>query len=201
LPILAILGLCSNFVFCFAAEKEAEKGIVRNDVEMTEHAVEKPSSNSDKMEKKARKEKKGKIRTDKDVVVDEELLDEEQVEEGNSDGSDFWVPPAGARWDFDDGGNDRWAEPSLPGSQSQAKGHTEGEALDGLNEDNEDTEMLDGGYPLTVPGEEEIICQASFNHFACFCRLGPIWYKYIAVFAQGLNAFICCCIVCLSFFV
>ncbi|CAM6085718.1 unnamed protein product [Calypogeia fissa] len=141
------------------AEKEAEKGVARKDVEMTEHA-DNPSFNNDvdhenpaKDEDKAKRKKKGKILAD-EQEADKPEAAEQEMGEGSSDGSDFWVPPAGDRWDFDNGNNDRWSElPSHIHPENnkgvQINGHTNPTASgNGSSFSNGDTEMLDGEEDL-----------------------------------------------------
>ncbi|KAE8680893.1 Surfeit locus protein 2, putative isoform 3 [Hibiscus syriacus] len=65
-------------------------------------------------EKKPKKEKK-KQKKKKEKVV-EEIISEvrDSVEnESDSEEHEFWIPPVGDRWDFDDGG-DRWGSGSEP---------------------------------------------------------------------------------------
>ncbi|KAL2608674.1 hypothetical protein R1flu_027247 [Riccia fluitans] len=121
------------------AEKEAEKEKARGDVEMTENSEEEqPKKNSSKKEKslnngvekqsakKAGKIKAGNVETRRNgeeaelgskSACDVEVENEE--EGGSSDSSDFWMPPPGNRWDFDDGTEDRWSRPGDPDGGDQ----------------------------------------------------------------------------------
>lgn len=144
------------FFVSVVAEKEAEKGVARKDVEMTE-SVDKPSSNNDAdLQKFARDGDKASSKKKGRIVVEEEAA-EEELEEASSDGSEFWVPPTGSRWDFDNGSNDRWSDaPSHSGSECvkgvKINGHTNPAAVeDGSSFDNGDTEMCDGEISLASP--------------------------------------------------
>lgn len=90
--------------------------------ETDEQEMEKMAS-PEKVEKKSKKSKKlpksssasevaSKIGTDKNASL------EENHEEKNSDSEepDFWTPPVGERWDFDDG-KDRWEAITSSGNE------------------------------------------------------------------------------------
>ncbi|KAK1567843.1 hypothetical protein Q3G72_017345 [Acer saccharum] len=49
---------------------------------------------------------------------------------------DFWIPPVGERWDFDDGG-DRWGSDSESGEESDGENGTEGAVEDSGKESEE----------------------------------------------------------------
>jgi len=71
-----------------------------------------------KNKQKNKKKKKTKKKKDKRV---EELISEVRKssnEESETEEEDFWMPPAGERWDNDDGG-DRWCSDSGSGSESE----------------------------------------------------------------------------------
>lgn len=120
---------------------------------MTENASEKPCAKNDV----SRDGKKARRKKQKEERVDEREAEEEQnQEDANSDGSDFWMPPAGERWDFDNGNNDRWSGPPHNDPESiksvQLNGHANPAAReDGSNADNGDIEMLDGEHLLSPP--------------------------------------------------
>ncbi|KNA19331.1 hypothetical protein SOVF_062540 [Spinacia oleracea] len=61
-------------------------------------------------EKKKEKQKKMKETKKEEIVSDSDL-----------EGLEFWMPPAGERWDFDDGG-DRWGSDSESGDQHDEDG-------------------------------------------------------------------------------
>lgn len=136
------------------AEKEAQKGVAPKDVEMTENA-DKPSSNNDvdceslaRHGDKASRKKKGK------TVIDDQEPNEQDLEDGTSDDAQFWVPPAGDRWDFDNGMDDRWANaPSHSDPENKGvkiNGHTNpAPSEDGPSLDNGDAEMFDGAENLS----------------------------------------------------
>jgi hypothetical protein len=56
---------------------------------------------------------------DKDKGVDEIISEVRNLSDEGSDSEegDFWKPPVGQRWDFDDGG-DRWGSGSDSGEES-----------------------------------------------------------------------------------
>ncbi|CAH8315871.1 unnamed protein product [Eruca vesicaria subsp. sativa] len=69
----------------------------------------KKKKKKNKKEKKENKELDEKEEEGEDVIMDEvEHENDEEVEEKELD---FWMPPDGERWDFDDGG-DRWGSDS-----------------------------------------------------------------------------------------
>lgn len=80
-----------------------------------------------KNKQKNKKKKKTKKKKDKRV---EEIISEVRKssnEETDTEEEDFWMPPAGERWDNDDGG-DRWCSDS--GSESEPEAE-EGDVIDG----------------------------------------------------------------------
>ncbi|ESR59883.1 hypothetical protein CICLE_v10018402mg [Citrus x clementina] len=82
----------------------------------------KPNANGEKKKKKKKKMKKKEI---------EEIISEvrESSDKGSdSEEDDFWMPPVGERWDFDNGG-DRW------GSGSESEPENEEENVTGAVED------------------------------------------------------------------
>lgn len=82
-----------------------------------------------KNKQKNKKKKKTKKKKDKRV---EELISEVRKssnEESETEEEDFWMPPAGERWDNDDGG-DRWCSDSGSDSESEPEAE-EGDVIDG----------------------------------------------------------------------
>ncbi|ERN14491.1 surfeit locus protein 2 isoform X2 [Amborella trichopoda] len=71
---------------------------------------EKKKENS-KPPKKVTKKKK------KEVDGNDDLKTSEAVDKNSDSDEDFWVPPVGSRWDFDDG-NDRWHSSMSSGSDT-----------------------------------------------------------------------------------
>lgn len=120
-------------------EMEAQK-LTAN--EMEELDDQKPEKLSNPGKDGARKEKKEKKKTKKKKMAkkendgDDEIISEIQKspsEENDSEEADFWIPPPGARWDFDDGG-DRW------GSESESENNDENKSdeVDGIVEDGDE---------------------------------------------------------------
>ncbi|KAF8037620.1 hypothetical protein BT93_B0484 [Corymbia citriodora subsp. variegata] len=93
-------------------QKEMEK-LVQND--LTEEVDEEPKKASkqkkDNLDKKQKKEKQ--------KSTSEIISEVRDSAENNSDieDADFWLPPVGDRWDFDDGG-DRWGSDAESGQDS-----------------------------------------------------------------------------------
>ncbi|XP_056862125.1 UPF0329 protein ECU05_1680/ECU11_0050 isoform X3 [Raphanus sativus] len=102
-------------VACLTGEKEREKESGAIPEEGGETVVKEEKKKNKKKEKKTKKEKKKNKTSDEkeenreDVVMDE--LEHENVEDAQEQELDFWMPPDGERWDFDDGG-DRWGSDS-----------------------------------------------------------------------------------------
>jgi hypothetical protein len=109
--------------FLQTEEKEAEKITSNGTVEeQGEQKVKKASKpRTDGLKKKKKKNKKEKEEEDKgkDKGVDEIISEVRNLsdEDSDSEEGDFWMPPAGHRWDFDDGG-DRWGSGSESGEES-----------------------------------------------------------------------------------
>jgi len=67
----------------------------------------------------AEKKKKDKKEKKKEKKKKEEIISEvrDLPPDSDSEELDFWVPPVGERWDFDDGG-DRWGSDAESGDQN-----------------------------------------------------------------------------------
>ncbi|KAL6143217.1 hypothetical protein ACLB2K_053912 [Fragaria x ananassa] len=98
----------------------------------------KPGKDGARKEKKEKKEKKKKKK--KEVKVEEDGDDEiisetpkSHSEESDSEEAEFWIPPPGARWDFDDGG-DRWGSDS----KSESNDENKSDEVDGIVEDGDE---------------------------------------------------------------
>ncbi|KAG6543714.1 hypothetical protein Mapa_014898 [Marchantia paleacea] len=121
-------------------KKSAEgKGKAFDDAEMMENSTKKQSSKKagkNEGSKSGKSKYKQQSELGSKSVYDEEREDGEEAE--SSESSEFWMPPPGDRWDFDDGSEDRWSQPGDP----------EGIAKPAEDEADDDTEMADG------PGED-----------------------------------------------
>ncbi|CAH8314035.1 unnamed protein product [Eruca vesicaria subsp. sativa] len=110
-------------------EREIESGCIQTVVK--ENGVKEEKKKNKKKKKKNKKKNKKldeKDENGEDVVMDEvERENDEDVEEKELE---FWMPPDGERWDFDDGG-DRW------GSYSEEEEEKIGEE-DSIGEIDED---------------------------------------------------------------
>ncbi|KAK6798811.1 hypothetical protein RDI58_006514 [Solanum bulbocastanum] len=110
-------------------ETEMENGGLEKQVE--NEAAKKTDSKANHRDKK--KNKKKEIEDASKVIS--EIRDSSGKNSGSEDDDEFWMPPVGARWDNDDGG-DRWGS----GSESESE-----EAIGqdgGTEEDNHDAGEL-----------------------------------------------------------
>lgn len=78
---------------------------------------EKKDKKKKKQEKKDKKKKKSEEEENGDEIIDEEARDPEGDGNDVEKEADFWMPPAGERWDHDDGG-DRWGSDSDSGPET-----------------------------------------------------------------------------------
>ncbi|KAL7221125.1 hypothetical protein ACSBR1_023138 [Camellia fascicularis] len=92
------------------AEKEMPNGIAEQDAQPPEK-ISQPKADSTK-----KKKKKKKPEEDVTEVICEVKNSSDKV--NGTEEVDFWMPPVGERWDFDDGG-DRWASDSESGSETE----------------------------------------------------------------------------------
>ncbi|KAK9061700.1 hypothetical protein SSX86_018883 [Deinandra increscens subsp. villosa] len=88
------------------AGKESSNGLVEEEGEQKPEKA--PKSEEDVLKKK-KKKKKNKKKKEKESDVSKIISEVRNPEEHDSDAEeeDFWMPPEGDRWDFDDG-KDRW---------------------------------------------------------------------------------------------
>ncbi|KAM0954848.1 hypothetical protein TB2_022957 [Malus domestica] len=120
-------------------EKEEEKLKAKGAVEeMDDQNPEIVSDQEEDGDGKKKKKNKNKM---KDDGVDEIMSGKSKAsdEEGDTEETDFWMPPVGERWDFDEGG-DRWGF----GSESEIEDdEIDGAVSDGAFEDgDEESEEL-----------------------------------------------------------
>ncbi|KAJ0469710.1 putative surfeit locus protein [Helianthus annuus] len=85
------------------AGKESSNGLVEEGVEQKSEKAEKSK------EEGSKKKKKNKKKKEKEIDVSKVISEVRNPEEHDSDAEEeeFWMPPVGDRWDFDDG-KDRW---------------------------------------------------------------------------------------------
>ncbi|KAF5479703.1 hypothetical protein F2P56_000502 [Juglans regia] len=120
-------------------EKLSSDGIVEEQGEQKPQKASKPSTDGLKKKKKKKKKKKNDKNEDKAKEVDDiisevrNLSDEEEID---LEEADFWMPPVGERWDFDDGG-DRWCSGSESGQESDEVNAMDGPAEEGGKETEE----------------------------------------------------------------
>ncbi|XP_009125976.1 surfeit locus protein 2 [Brassica rapa] len=109
---------------CGSVPEEGGEAVAKED------GVKEGKKKNKKKKKKDKKKKKKKELDEKEERSGEDVTDgveNENGEEGEEKELDFWMPPDGERWDFDDGG-DRW------GSDSEEE---EEEPIGEIDEDGE----------------------------------------------------------------
>lgn len=120
------------------AEKEAEKERLRKAGRKIENGSE-PKKIRTKMNKHS---------NDVDLVRNNATATADAEPKSDSEGSDFWTPPVGSRWDDDDG-KDRWE--GLTDSKSKQKNGIEKMADDGsTNAEDECSSGDSGAQDVTV---------------------------------------------------
>ncbi|KAK4282315.1 hypothetical protein QN277_013710 [Acacia crassicarpa] len=83
-----------------------------------------------------KKDKKKKKKKEKEIEEIKSEVRQSTIEESDSEEEEFWMPPVGDRWDFDDG-RDRWGS----GTESEQEGEEGDEidfAADGNSKDSEE---------------------------------------------------------------
>ncbi|KAK4603494.1 hypothetical protein RGQ29_012136 [Quercus rubra] len=130
--------------------KPTSNGTVEEKVEQKPEKASKQSTDGLKKKKKQKEKKKKKKEKEKEV---EEIISEvRNMSDNDSDAEedDFWTPPVGDRWDFDDGG-DRWGSGSgsESGQESDEVNETDDPAEEGKQETEEGISLLSDG-----PAEE-----------------------------------------------
>ncbi|XP_062105603.1 uncharacterized protein LOC133817194 [Humulus lupulus] len=105
--------------------------------EVGEEITPEGSKHGKDIEKKKNKKKKKKKKNKKDKPVEEIISEirESSGVESDLEEADFWMPPLGERWDFDDGG-DRWGSDSE--SESEHEGDVVDENGDAVEDDDDD---------------------------------------------------------------
>lgn len=91
-------------------EKEMPNGIAEHD-EQPPEKISQPKADSTKKKKKKKK-------PEEDVAEGISEVKNSSDKVNGTEEVDFWMPPVGERWDFDDGG-DRWASDSESGSETE----------------------------------------------------------------------------------
>ncbi|XP_058739426.1 uncharacterized protein LOC131611413 [Vicia villosa] len=111
-------------------EKMSCKGKENNESLQEKQSVDCGTKAEMKKKNKQKNKKKKRTKKKKDKKV-EEIISEVRKscnEETDSEEDDFWMPPAGERWDNDDGG-DRWCSDSDSESEQETE---EGDVIDGV---------------------------------------------------------------------
>ncbi|KAK1383862.1 hypothetical protein POM88_021597 [Heracleum sosnowskyi] len=104
------------------AEKEASNGTKEGPIE-GKSDVKENEDGSEKQKKKKEKKKKKNKKNKKQMQDNEENSDGAELrnpsdEGNNSEEVEFWIPPSGERWDFDDGA-ERWGSDSDSGPETE----------------------------------------------------------------------------------
>lgn len=112
------------------AEEQTPNGIVAEQVEQPPD--EKSNKKADFLKKKNKKKKK---ETKQEVDVNKVISEVRNPSDKDSDSeeADFWMPEAGDRWDFDDGG-DRWGSGSESEPETEDSNGAETEDANGAGE-------------------------------------------------------------------
>ncbi|KAM6592229.1 hypothetical protein CsatA_014834 [Cannabis sativa] len=102
---------------------------------MVEEVSPEGSNHAKNVEKKKNKKKKKKKKKKKDKPVEEIIsaIREPSDVESDLEEAEFWMPPLGERWDFDDGG-DRWGSDS----ESEHESDVVDENADAVDDDDDD---------------------------------------------------------------
>ncbi|XP_059294242.1 uncharacterized protein LOC132047261 [Lycium ferocissimum] len=112
-------------------ENEMENGGLEKQGE--NEAAERTDSKASRRDKK--KNKKKEIEDAGKAIS--EIRDSSEKNSDSGEDAEFWMPPVGARWDYDDGG-DRWGS----GSESGEEDDDANEEDEGTKEDNHDAGEL-----------------------------------------------------------
>ncbi|KAE9466440.1 hypothetical protein C3L33_01658, partial [Rhododendron williamsianum] len=140
-----------NMLEKMEAEEQTPNGIVAEQVEQPPD--EKSNKKADFLKKKNKKKKK---ETKQEVDVNKVISEVRNPSDKDSDfeEADFWMPEAGDRWDFDDGG-DRW------GSGSESEPETE----DANGAETEDANGADLAlaYPIEWQMPSYMACHITYN--------------------------------------
>lgn len=112
--------------------------------------------------KKKNRRKKKKNKNEKDKGVEEIIAEvrKSSNEESDTEEEDFWIPPAGERWDHDDGG-DRW------GSDSDTE----------LEQETDEGDVI--GKYVYSPIFTQLKCQMRFNIKVTYPVSSLAYYKMI----------------------
>ncbi|KAL6136205.1 hypothetical protein ACLB2K_061506 [Fragaria x ananassa] len=116
--------------------EEGKLNIKKMEEELDDQKPEKASKPGKDGARKEKKDKKKKKKKEVEVDGDDEIISEtpkSHSEESDYEEAEFWIPPPGARWDFDDGG-DRWGSDS----ESESNGENKSDEVDGIVEDRDE---------------------------------------------------------------
>ncbi|CAL1358203.1 unnamed protein product [Linum trigynum] len=123
-------------------QKEMGKLVPNGKSAEGEEKKERGDGNGDDKEKKKRKKKKKK--KDKKAKTVEEIVTEirdvpadEESDDSEGEEAEFWMPPKGARWDFDDG-YDRWGSDEEAELEEDGEGMEAEDAVEDVSKESED---------------------------------------------------------------
>ncbi|KAI3793918.1 hypothetical protein L1987_36541 [Smallanthus sonchifolius] len=121
------------------AGKETSNGLVEEEGG-EQKPEEAPKSKEDDLKKKKKKNKKKKKEKENDVskIISEVRNPEEQ--DSDAEEEEFWMPPVGDRWDFDDG-KDRWGSDLESDTDPENDDANETDAA-GVGEESSETQEL-----------------------------------------------------------
>ncbi|KAF7819499.1 surfeit locus protein 2 [Senna tora] len=117
-------------------EQKEEEKLLCDGMEEEESKPKPVSADAGKKDKKKKKNKnkKDKLKEIEDIKSE---VRKSSNEDSDSEDAEFWMPPVGDRWDFDDGG-DRWGS----GTESEQESEEGDEIDDAANGDCKDSEEL-----------------------------------------------------------
>ncbi|KAL6552929.1 hypothetical protein OROGR_006771 [Orobanche gracilis] len=122
-------------------KKEAEKETSNGEIEKQDEKKEKKKNkrNEDGGLKKKKKNKKSEKEVENVDDIINEVRDSRVKSSDSEYEADFWMPPAGERWDHDDGG-DRWGSDPESGPETDDEDY-DGEEVDTANTGNMGAEV------------------------------------------------------------
>ncbi|KAJ0704408.1 putative surfeit locus protein [Helianthus annuus] len=125
-------------------KEEAEAGKESSNGLVEEEGVEQKSEKAEKSKEEGSKKKKNKNKKkkEKEIDVSKVISEVRNPEEHDSDAEEeeFWMPPVGDRWDFDDG-KDRWGSDLESDVDAEDDDADETDVGDGEEESNETQEL------------------------------------------------------------
>ncbi|XP_076903770.1 uncharacterized protein LOC143558918 isoform X2 [Bidens hawaiensis] len=125
-------------------KEEAEAGKeLSNDLVVEEEGEQKPEKAPKSKEEGTKKKKKDKKKKEKEIDVSKVISEVRNPEEQDCDAEEeeFWMPPVGERWDFDNG-KDRWGSDLDSDADSENDDADETDAAGSGEEESNETQEL-----------------------------------------------------------